>query len=162
MRSIKFLLLGGAILSATAARARNPTDTTSHPDHGETPYSDPSTNGSSIAIRGTIADVTARNGAEKSLDSKIHALAEERKGDAHHLAGIAKHAEVPPEYAAKLREALDGDMQLWREEYHPSGADWKIMHKQWLVDAKSLTAGQWAQQRADWYDARDAWIAVHR
>jgi hypothetical protein len=33
------------------------------------------------------------------------------------------------------------------------------MREQWLVDANALTGEQWALRRANWFTARDAWIA---
>jgi hypothetical protein len=33
------------------------------------------------------------------------------------------------------------------------------MRDQWVLDRSSLTAEQWAERRAAWFAARDAWIA---
>jgi len=43
-----------------------------------------------------------------------------------------------------------------------SGPEWRAIRGAWLVERHALTAGEWAERRALWFQARDAWIASGR
>jgi hypothetical protein len=61
--------------------------------------------------------------------------------------------------AADHRAALKADMEAWRDFWAVRQSEWNAHVQQWLPDTASLTARQWAQRRASWFDTRDAWIA---
>jgi hypothetical protein len=43
-----------------------------------------------------------------------------------------------------------------------TAGEWQATHDAWLVDRQALSSGQWAERRALWFQARDAWIASRR
>ena len=144
------------------AAAQGPTDTTpSGPFIGTLPNKDVPM-GAGVTVPGSKADVTSSPGTYGIGQAKpeLAVKAEERKGDALKLAEqVKKGAVVPAEYAPKLREAIDGDLTLWREQFGVSSREYKAMRKEWLADKPARTASEWAVRRADWFAARDAWIA---
>jgi hypothetical protein len=73
-------------------------------------------------------------------------------------AGATLDADEGPRIRGKLRH----DLSVWRDQFRVSDEAYLNMRKQWLVDADRLTAAQWAQQRADWFAARDAWVLANR
>lgn len=118
--------------------------------------------GAGVTVPGSKADVTSQTGTYGIGQAKpeLAGQAEERKSDALKLAEqVKKGAVVPAEYAAKLREAIDGDLTLWREQFGVSSSEYKAMRKEWLAEKPARTANEWAVRRADWFAARDAWIA---
>lgn len=142
--------------------AQNPTDTTpSGPFIGTLPNKDVPM-GAGVTVPGSKADVTSQTGTYGIGQAKpeLAAKAEERKGDALKLAEqVRKGAVVPAEYAPKLREAIDGDLTLWREQFGVPGGEYRAMRREWLAEKPARTASEWAVRRADWFAARDAWIA---
>jgi hypothetical protein len=142
--------------------AQNPTDTTpSGPFIGTLPNKDVPM-GAGVTVPGSKADVTSQTGTYGIGQAKpeLAVQAEERKGDALKLAEqVRKGAVVPAEFAPKLREAIDGDLTLWREQFGVPRDEYRAMRKEWLADKPAPTASEWALRRADWFAARDAWIA---
>ena len=142
--------------------AQNPTDTTpSGPFIGTLPNKDVPM-GAGVTVPGSKADVTSQTGTYGIGQAKpeLAAQADERRRDALKLADqVRKGAVVPAEYAPKLREAIDGDLTLWREQFGVSRDEYKAMRKEWLAEKPARTASEWAVRRADWFAARDAWIA---
>lgn len=61
--------------------------------------------------------------------------------------------------AADHRSALEADMAAWRDFFAVPKAEWRAHVEQWLPDAASISAAQWAQRRASWFDTREVWIA---
>lgn len=147
---------------AVLLAAQNPTDTTpSGPFIGTLPNKDVPM-GAGVTVPGSKADVTSQTGTYGIGQAKpeLAAQAEERRRDALKLADqVRKGAVVPAEYAPKLREAIDGDLTLWREQFGVSRDEYKAMRKEWLAEKPARTASEWAVRRADWFAARDAWIA---
>jgi len=147
---------------ALVLAAQNPTDTTpSGPFIGTLPNKDVPM-GAGVTVPGSKADVTSQTGTYGIGQAKpeLAAQAEERKGDALKLADqVRKGAVVPAEFAPKLREAIDGDLTLWREQFGVSRDEYKTMRREWLAEKPARTASEWAVRRADWFAARDAWIA---
>jgi hypothetical protein len=87
-------------------------------------------------------------------------MAQQRRANAMQLAQLARQgATFPPNASAKIRDALNEDITLWREQFQVDRKAWQAMRDQWLLDRSSLTPQQWALQRANWFAARDAWIA---
>lgn len=74
------------------------------------------------------------------------------------IAEQARTNPLPPGSGARIRDALDADLTLWYNSVPVSKRDWDAMRKQWLVPVASLSDQQWAQQRAGWFTARDAWL----
>ena len=115
-----------------------------------------------MTVPGSMADVTAGRGPDGIGQAKpeLAPQAEQRKADAIELADkVRKGAVVPTEFGPKLREAIDGDLTLWREQFGVSSSEFKAMRKEWLAAKPERTASEWAVRRADWFAARDAWIA---
>lgn len=148
--------------SAAALQSGGPSDTTpSGPFTGTLPNKEMSD--SAAAVRHSATDVTAQRKIETGESEKIHGIAEQRRIDALDLAAkVKKGAVVPPDFAPRLRDAIDGDLQLWREEYKVPGKDYRAAQKRWLADDKAMTANDWALRRADWFTERDAWIAARK
>jgi hypothetical protein len=93
-----------------------------------------------------------------------HAAAYRQATEPHRLNALqiaerAKTGPLPPDAGARIRQAFEADLNAWRDAFHIGGREWKAMREQWLVDANALTGEQWALQRANWFTARDAWIA---
>ena len=141
---------------------QGPADTTpSGPIIGSLPTKDVPM-GAGVTLHGSKGDVTAGRGTYGIGQAKpqLAPQAEQRKADAIALAEKVKNgAVVPTEYASKLREAIDGDLTLWREQFGVSGSEFKAMRKEWLAEKPERSASEWAVRRADWFAARDAWIA---
>ena len=88
------------------------------------------------------------------------ARSERHRAQALALARLARcGAAFPPGAAERLREALRFDLHSWRDAFQVSGPEWQAIRDAWLVERHALTAGEWAQRRAFWFQARDAWIA---
>lgn len=83
---------------------------------------------------------------------------EPHRQNALQIATLASANTLPPGSGARIRDALESDLTLWRTSLPVSRRDWDAMTKQWLVPVSSLTDQQWAQQRAAWFTARDAWL----
>ena len=132
---------------AVLLAAQNPTDTTpSGPFIGTFPNKDVPM-GAGVTVPGSKADVTSQTGTYGIGQAKpeLAAQAEERRRDALKLADqVRKGAVVPAEYAPKLREAIDGDLTLWREQFRVSRDEYKAMRKEWLAEKPARTASEWA------------------
>lgn len=102
-----------------------------------------------------------RSGDHGPSSAEYRARAEQNRAEAKAWADRAKQGPIAESYAAQIRDHLKNDLVDWREGYSVRGADYRAMVQQWLVDTDKLNAVQWAQQRAAWFDARDAWIAAH-
>jgi hypothetical protein len=118
------------------------------------------TAGGGIGLPNSAADVTRPSDYKKAELQKIRAMADERRAEAVSLADrVKKGAEVPPGLVAKVRAALEGDIELWRHGYQASDKQWKAMRERWLRAPESLTAAEWVLWRAAWFDERDKWVA---
>ena len=71
-------------------------------------------------------------------------------------------AALPDSEATRIRGKLRSDLAIWRDQFQVSAKAYGRMRDHWLPDTDRLSAAQWAQQRADWFDARDAWVAANR
>ena len=79
-----------------------------------------------------------------------------------YAAAVRNGAQLPADASEILRAELAADIEQWRAEFKVSRKEWQAMRARWLVERDSLTAGQWAQRRIDWWTARDLWAAEHR
>jgi hypothetical protein len=61
--------------------------------------------------------------------------------------------------AAQIREQLAQDMEDWRKAFKIDKAEYEGLRDQILVEENALTARQWADRRAQWFELRDEWIA---
>jgi len=96
----------------------------------------------------------------QQLAQQYQQLAQQRRANAMQLAQLARQgATFPANASGKIRDALNDDITLWREQFQVDRKAWQAMRDQWLLDRSSLTPQQWALQRANWFAARDAWIA---
>lgn len=73
-----------------------------------------------------------------------------------------KGVALPSNAAERIRIALEVDLKAWRNYFQVSNAEWKATQTLWLAELNSLTAAQWAERRASWFTARDAWLASDR
>jgi hypothetical protein len=62
--------------------------------------------------------------------------------------------------AEQLRSELKTDMEIWRDSFAVTKAEWKANLDQWLPHAAALTAAEWAERRVSWFQSRDAWLAA--
>ena len=116
--------------------------------------------GAGIAVPNSAADVTRPSDLKTAELRKIQAMADQRRAEAVSLAErVKKGAEVPPTLVAKVREALEGDIELWRHGYQVDDKQWKAMRARWLSPPDALTPAEWVLWRAAWFDQRDKWIA---
>jgi hypothetical protein len=61
--------------------------------------------------------------------------------------------------AAQIREQLAQDMEDWRKTFKINKSEYEGLRDQILVEENALTARQWADRRAQWFELRDEWIA---
>ena len=114
------------------------------------------TAGGGIGLPHSAADVTRSNDIKKAELQRIRVMANDRRAEAVSLADrVKKGADVPPGLGAKVREALEGDIELWRHGYQASDKQWKAMRERWLRAPDALTAAEWVLWRAAWFDERD-------
>lgn len=87
-------------------------------------------------------------------------MAAKHRADALALAAAARSgANIPASAGPRIREALNEDIQAWRDQFTVGRNDWQAMRNQWLADRGTMSVADWAQRRAAWFAARDAWIA---
>ena len=60
---------------------------------------------------------------------------------------------------SRIRSALQEDMELWRDTFDISRDGWRAMRDQWLVDLGAANSVEWVLRRANWFEARDAWMS---
>ena len=134
----------------------------SGPFVGSFPHKEVTEMGAGLALPRSKGDVTA-DPLKSGRNAELGAKAEQRRTDALQLAELVrKGAEVPADYVPKLREAIDGDILLWREQFEVPRDEYKAMRKEWLAETPKRTASEWAVRRAEWFAARDAWIAARK
>lgn len=143
----KMLIVAAVVVAGTGANAQTP---------------DPKPICTRVAAH-LDCDVTTRNdrlpNAEQAA-AKFERAAQARRANAMQLAEIARQGEpFPANTSEKIRGALSDDIDQWRAEFHVDRKAWRVMRDQWLPDRDTLTPQQWALKWADWFDARDAWIA---
>ena len=121
-------------------------------------------------IRNDFAAESVR--AARNLADQLDSLPPAQRAGAY-LAGSERHraqalalarlarcgAAFPPGAAERIREALRFDLHAWRAAFQVSGPEWQAIRDAWLVERHALTAAEWAERRALWFEARDAWIA---
>lgn len=98
------------------------------------------------------------SGQLTKIFAKYRNETEPHRQNALQIAEQARTSALPPGSGAKIRDALDADLTLWYNSVPVTKGEWDAMRTQWLVPAESLTDQQWAQRRADWFTARDAWM----
>lgn len=85
---------------------------------------------------------------------------ERHRAQALAMARLARcGAAFPPGAAERIREALRFDLHTWRDAFQVTGHEWQAIRDAWLVERHALTAGEWAERRAFWFQERDSWIA---
>lgn len=144
-----------ALIVAPAAAQQGPGAMSATPSMGDAHM--PNTN----MGMDSFAGVPVRNGDHGQTTAEYHALAEQGRAEAKVWATRASQGPIPETFGPQIRERLKSDLSIWREEYSVKGSDFKAMTAQWLVEPGKLSATQWAQQRAAWFEARDAWVAAH-
>jgi len=157
------LIALGALLAVTGSGAAvaqgYPASGIGKPDQGGFPAI-----GSDTGMGGGSLGGGIRNGDTFRLTNaqyqRTTALSRREAKDA---AARVKAGLVPPDSeAGRIRGKLRRDLAVWRDQFEVSGKAYRAMRQRWLVDTDRLTAAQWAQQRADWFDARDAWVAANK
>ena len=94
---------------------------------------------------------------------QLRAMAEQHKHQALELAAAVRAgAALPPHAAERIRQAMDVDLQLWREQFQVGRQEWQRMRNDWLAERGTTSAQEWALRRAAWFAARDNWIAAQR
>lgn len=131
--------------------------------------------GTADYARGTIANQRGQFGRDLANQQRL--TPEERRQRAEQFrvmgmqhrqqalelaAAVRAGAPLPPHAAERIRQALENDLQLWREEFEVGRREWQAMRDRWLADRSSLSPQEWALRRADWFAARDAWIQAQR
>jgi hypothetical protein len=99
-------------------------------------------------------------GDHATSTSMLEAYTRQSRIEAQLWAKRASQGPIPETFAPQIRERLRSDLDAWRDEYSIRASDYRTMVAHWLVDSDKLTAAQWAQQRAAWFNARDAWVAA--
>jgi hypothetical protein len=61
--------------------------------------------------------------------------------------------------AGQIRAQLAQDMEDWRTAFKINRTEYEGLRDQILVEENALTARQWADRRAQWFELRDEWIA---
>lgn len=94
----------------------------------------------------------------KRAVDKYRAETAAQRQNALQIADQARTNPLPAGTGAKIRDALEADLTFWYNSVPVTRRDFDAMRKQWLVPVASMTDQQWAQQRASWFTARDAWL----
>lgn len=112
--------------------------------------------GGGMVVPNSAADVTRSSDIKKSELTKIKAMADARRTEALSLAERVKRgAEVPQALVARVRDALAGDIELWRHSSQVRDAQLQAMRDRWLPAPESLTPAEWVLWRAAWFEQRD-------
>ena len=82
-----------------------------------------------------------------------------RKADALALRESALSGKAITLSAKEIRDQLIADMEEWRKAFKIDKVQYQGLRDQIIVDESALTARQWADRRAQWFDLRDEWIA---
>ena len=61
--------------------------------------------------------------------------------------------------AGEIRAQLAQDMEDWRDAFRIKKAEYEGLRDQIIVEENALTARQWADRRAQWFELRDEWLA---
>jgi hypothetical protein len=94
--------------------------------------------------------------------SKLQAFANQsagRRAEALAMRDAALAGGQVPMSGAQIREQLAQDMEDWRKTFNINKAEYEGLRDQILVAENALTARQWADRRAQWFELRDEWIA---
>ena len=173
----KFVLLGTAALMFTAgpALAQAGGATPTPPGGG-------SATGGGAADRLAIPDRDAGANAQQMMDrqgelghnfspkgKKAQAYLTKLQQFGHQSAGRKAEALAMREAAlagapitltaGQIRAQLVQDMEEWRDAFRIKKAEYEGLRDQIVVDENALTARQWADRRAQWFELRDEWIA---
>lgn len=82
-----------------------------------------------------------------------------RKADALALRESALSGKAITQSAKEIRDQLAADMEEWRKTFKIDKAQYQGLRDQIIVEESALTARQWADRRAQWFELRDEWIA---
>lgn len=82
-----------------------------------------------------------------------------RKAEALAMREAALAGGPVPLTAGQIRAQLVEDMDDWRTTFRIKKAEFEGLRDQIIVDENALTARQWADRRAQWFELRDEWIA---
>ena len=83
----------------------------------------------------------------------------ERRAEAFALRDAARAGQPVGMSRKEIRAELKEDMEAWKETFGIDRKAWQDLRDQLLVSEEDLTPEQWAARRAEWFEARDAWIA---
>jgi hypothetical protein len=113
-----------------------------------------------------IASSRAQFGRDLAANARLtadqyKAIAADHRENAMKLAAAARSgANIPESAKARIRAALEADIELWREEFQVGREEWQAMRNEWLAERGAMTARDWAARRAGWFAARDAWVTA--
>ena len=82
-----------------------------------------------------------------------------RKADALALRESALSGKAITQSSKEIRDQLVADMEEWRKAFKIDKAQYQGLRDQIIVEEDQLTARQWADRRAQWFELRDEWIA---
>ena len=82
-----------------------------------------------------------------------------RKADALALRESALAGKAITFSSKEIRDELIADMEEWRKAFKIDKDQFQGLRDQIIVEESALTARQWADRRAQWFDVRDEWIA---
>ena len=99
----------------------------------------------------------------QQMAQQYRAMAAERKAKALELAARARQgATFPAGSAERIREALNSDIEMWRDEFQVNRQAFHDARNRWLAMRGTMSPQEWAQRRADWFVFRDNWILAQR
>ena len=159
---LRLLILSIAIAGSAPALAQQGAPSSMGPNdiEGDTgARNELSSAGGGIVIPNSAGDVTRQGDLKKAELNKIRAMGDGRRAEAVALAERVKGgAVVPAALVAKVRDALAGDIDLWRHGYQVGEKQGRAMREQWLRPADALTPADWVLWRAAWFDQLDKWV----
>jgi len=80
--------------------------------------------------------------------------------EAQAMAAAARSGQAVGASNESIRSALQSDMEGWRDTFHIAKTEWRATTDQWLPPLASLTPGQWAERRAQWFASREEWLRL--
>jgi hypothetical protein len=107
-------------------------------------------------------DFTPRGKKAQAYYSKLQEFADQsagRRAEALAMRETALAGGPITLSAGEIREQLAQDMEDWRKAFKINKAEYEGLRDQIIVEENALTANQWADRRAQWFELRDEWIA---
>lgn len=107
-------------------------------------------------------DFTRQAGRAQAYRLQLEEFANQtagRREEAFAMRDAARSGQPVAASAKEIRDQLQQDMEDWRTEFRIDRQAWQGLRDEILVDVNTLTATQWADRRAQWFELRDEWIA---